>query len=202
MDHFTRGFTENNENSVEFVFLNKIRDTISHVEKFKHSDHAILAFPLYTDAMPGIVKVFIEALSPLFGNKGNPGLGFVIQSGFPEPVHSRYVARYMEKMAKRLGCPNTGTVIRGGVEGIQAQPAWMTKRLFSSFYRLGVDYARNGSFNKKIIQELAPWERMSFARKLFYYFLGFTGLANMYWNMNLKKNNAFENRFARPYKDH
>jgi NAD(P)H-dependent FMN reductase len=201
MQQFTNGFTENNDNNFEIAYLNKIRETDRLVEFFKQADQAILAFPLYTDAMPGIVKHFIEALEPLCGRKENPGLGFVIQSGFPEPIHSRYVARYMEKLTKRLGCPHTGTVIRGGVEGIQVQPPWMTKKLLRSFYRLGSDYAASGRFNGKIIRKLAPRQQLSAGRRLFFRFLGIIGVANMYWNMKLKENRSFEKRFAQPYKD-
>ena len=200
MEHFSRGFTENAGNTVETVYLNRTGETEGHVELFKQAEHAILAFPLYTDAMPGIVKHFIEAIAPAAGSKNNPGIGFVIQSGFPEPSHSRYVGRYMEKLAKRLDCPHTGTVIRGGVEGIQVQPPWMTRKFFRYFYDLGKEHASSGRFNEKIIRELAPRERMSFARRVFFRFLVFTGLANMFWNMKLKENNAFEKRFAHPFK--
>lgn len=201
MQELGRGFTRHNDNTVEMVYLNKIKATDQMVTLFKQAHHAILAFPLYTDAMPGIVKHFIEALAPLCGRQDNPSLGFVIQSGFPEPIHSRYVARYMEKLALRLGCTHTGTVIRGGVEGIQVQPPWMTRKLFRSFYRLGVDYAAGGRFNRKIIRQLAPRQRLSAGRRLLFRLMNITGVANMYWNMKLKKNESFDRRFARPFID-
>jgi hypothetical protein len=200
MGRFIKGFTWRNRNTVENLFLKRIAETEAMVEHFKKADHAILAFPLYTDAMPGIVKQFIEALGPLCGGKENPGLGFVVQSGFPEPIHSRYVVRYMQKLAGRLDCPHTGTVIRGGVEGIQAQPGWMTRKLFRYFFQLGKDYASSGCFNSHIIKKLAPRERLSPARRFIFSILGTLGVTNMYWNMKLKENNSFENRFARPFK--
>jgi hypothetical protein len=158
-------------------------------------------FPLYTDAMPGVVKQFIEALEPMCGRTDNPSLGFIIQSGFPEPVHSRFVARYMEELAKRLGCLHAGTVIRGGVEGIRVQPPWMTKRLYRAFFDLGDAYAETGRFDEKIIRTLAPRERLSAGRKLFFRILMTIGISNMYWNRMLKKHNAFEKRFAHPFKN-
>jgi len=54
--------------------------------------------------MPGIVKVFIESLEPLCSREGNPDVGFIVQSGFPEAIHSRYVEKYLEKPSLRLGC--------------------------------------------------------------------------------------------------
>ena len=199
MQEFAWGFTENNDNIVETAYLYRIKETDQMVALFEEADHAVLAFPLYTDAMPGIVKHFIEALAPLCGREDNPTLGFVIQSGFPEPIHSRYVARYMEKLALRLGCAHTGTVIRGGVEGIQVQPPWMTRKLFRSFYRLGADYAADGIFNREIIRQLAPRPRLSAGRKFLFRLMNLTGLANMFWNMKLKENKSFDRRFARPF---
>jgi len=149
--------------------------------------------------MPGVVKHFIEALAPLVGQESNPRLGFVIQSGFPEPIHSRYVAKYLDKFAARLGCRHTGTVIRGGVEGIQVMPPRMTKKLFNKFFQLGTEYASTGRFDLEIIEKLAPRDYLSRGRRLLMRFFQFTGLANFYWNAELKKNQAYKERFARPY---
>ena len=89
------------------------------VQAFAGAECVLLGFPLYTDAMPGMVKHFIEALEPLAGRKDNPSLGFLVQSGFPEGLHSRYVERYLEKLAERLGCPYLGTIVKGNGEGVR-----------------------------------------------------------------------------------
>jgi hypothetical protein len=107
----------------------------------------------------------------------------------------------MEKLAKRLGCRHIGTVIRGGVEGIRIQPGWMTKKTTQSFRELGVGYVKTGRFDEEIIRKLAPWERLSVSRRLFFRGLNTLGLSNMYWNMMLKKHDAYEKRFAHPFKD-
>jgi len=49
----------------------------------------------------------------------NPSLGFLVQSGFPEGLHSRYVERYLESWQKRLGCPYLGTIVKGQREGVR-----------------------------------------------------------------------------------
>jgi NAD(P)H-dependent FMN reductase len=201
MEHFLKAFLSVEGTSSEIIYLNRVKETEKNVQAFESADHIILIFPLYTDAMPGIVKHFIEALEPICGRGDNPTLGFIIQSGFPEPIHSRYVARYMEKLTRRLGCRHSGTVIRGGVEGIRTQPPWMAKRLFKAFFDLGREYARTGRFDEKIIRTLAPRERLSAGRKLFFRFLNIIGVSNMYWNIMLKKHNAYERRFAHPFKD-
>jgi len=208
LDHFTRGFTEiahtgeNGEtipNKIDLAYLAKVRDMEEYVEMFREAERVLLAFPLYTDAMPGIVKHFIESLEPLCGMKNNPEIGFIVQSGFPEPAHSRYVEKYLEKLAARLHCKYLGTVVKGGVEGIQVQPPGMTKKLFDSFYRLGLEFGKTGAFDDGILRSLAPRERLSGFVRFVLTILSPTGLPNFYWNRQLKKNNAFDKRFARPY---
>jgi len=201
LEHFLEGLNSGGGHTIETFYLNRTKETEKHVDAFHRAEHVIWIFPLYTDAMPGVVKRFIEALEPLCGRDENPSLGFIVQSGFPEPVHSRYLARYLEKLTKRLGCRHTGTVIRGGVEGIRVQPTWMTKKLFKYIVDLGKEYAKTGLFDKDIVHKLAPRERMSLGQMLFFRFANVLGLTNFYWNMQLKKHNAYENRFAHPYKD-
>ncbi|MCX6582455.1 MAG: NAD(P)H-dependent oxidoreductase [Candidatus Aminicenantes bacterium] len=205
MDHFCKGFNaaaevnavENNlkVNVAYLVHTDKMEELL---ELFEEADKVILAFPLYTDCVPGIVKYFIEQLEPLCGRENNPDMGFVVQSGFPEAVHSRAVEKFLEKLTRRLGCKYLGTVIKGGVEGIQVQPPRMTRELFDSFYRLGVHFGKTGAFDETIIRELAKWERLPGWRLVLYKFAAFTGIANFYWNSQLKKNNAYAESFAKP----
>jgi len=201
MEYFLKGFHSIEGCASEIFYLNRVKETDENVVAFRNAEHVIMIFPLYTDAMPGIVKHFIEALEDSSSEEENPSLGFIIQSGFPEPIHSKYVARYMEKFANRLGCRFSGTVIRGGAEGIRVMPPRMTKKLFQLFNDLGRQYATTGRFDEKIARKLAPWNRLSAGRKLFMQLFRLMGLSNFYWNMMLKKHNAYSKRFAHPYKD-
>lgn len=200
MDHFTSGFTRTPGNEVEVRHLQRPDDRAAARESFAAVDAVILAFPLYTDAMPGIVKAFIEDLADRAGRADNPVLGFVIQSGFPETNHSRLVERYCRRLADRLGSRCAGAAIKGGVEGIQIMPPWMTRKLFTAFRDLGRGFAVTGTFDEGICRALAgrsdhypAWKLAGFKvwKKL--------GLTNFYWNGQLKKNGAWERRFDRPY---
>lgn len=201
MEYFLKGFHSLETNRSELIYLNRVKETDKNTAAFRNAEHVIMIFPLYTDAMPGIVKHFIEALENTPAGEKNPSLGFIIQSGFPEPVHSRYVARYMEKFAKRMGGRFSGTVIRGGAEGIRVMPSWMTKKLFQLFIDLGRQYALTGRFDEKIAHKLAPRAHLSAGQKLFMNVSRMTGLSNFYWNSMLKKHSAYAKRFAHPYKD-
>lgn len=195
LDSFINGFMATEGNTHELVYLNCVKDGDKFVNSFRGAEQILLAFPLYTDAMPAMVKTFIESLEPLCGREGNPGIGFVVQGGFFESVHSRYVERYLEKLASRLGCRYMGTVIKGGCEGMGARPSWMTKKLFRSFYELGKAFGETGEFDEQIVRKLAQPVRMSKFKLL----LVRIGLLNFYWNSMLKKNNAFAKRFDKPY---
>ena len=194
LEHFINGFMTTDGNTYELAYLNHLKDRDNFIKLFEEAEQILLAFPLYTDAMPAMVKTFIESLEPLCGREGNPDIGFIVQSGFPEAIHSRYVERYLEKLAVRLGCSYKGTVIRGGVEGIQSLPAWMNRKLFKSFYELGKTFGKTEEFDEQIVLKLAQPERLT---KFQFWVLKLFG--NLYWNRMLKKNNAFEKRFAKPY---
>ena len=199
MEHFLKGFSETEGNNHEVYYLSRVKEEDQFKQAFSQAECVLLAFPLYTDSMPGVVKCFIEALEPFVGRKRNPALGFIVQSGFPEAVHSRMVERYNEKLASRLGCAYLGTIVKGGVEGIQVQPPQMTAKLFTRFYELGRVFGRDGSLDKSLIEQLAKPERLSPIVLLLLQLLGPTGLLNFHWNRQLKKNGAYSRRFAAPY---
>jgi NAD(P)H-dependent FMN reductase len=199
LDHFLRGFGETPGNTVQVLYLNHIHNQAGFLEAYAGADVVLLAFPLYTDGMPGMVKLFIETLRPLRGKANAPAIAFLVQSGFMEPAHSRYVERYLEKLAARLGCRYLGTMVKGGVEGIQAQPENMTHKLFEAFYSLGKTFGETGQLDDAQVRALAGWEHLPGWLKILFALLAPTGLTNFYWNGQLKQNGAYANRFARPY---
>jgi len=95
------GYTADGKRTTELHHLAYRMERPDHLEAFANAEAVLLGFPLYTDAMPGIVKSFIEALAPFCGRKNNPPLGFLVQSGFPESAHSRHLERYLEKLTAR-----------------------------------------------------------------------------------------------------
>ncbi len=168
-------------------------------EAFAASEAVIIGFPLYTDAMPGIVKAFIEALEPLRGCSNNPALGFLVQSGFPEATHIRHIERYLAKLAPRLGCPYLGTLVKGGGEGIRLMPEKSNRKLFALLNVLGRGLAESGQFDAALVKKLAGQERYpAYVVPLVRLILKLP-IVNMYWNQELKKNGVYEQRFARPF---
>jgi multimeric flavodoxin WrbA len=216
---FMEGFVSLPGNTCETVLLVHRKQNDEFVRLFREAEHILLAFPLYFDAMPSSVKEFIESLEPLCGRPGNPTLGCIVQSGFPEALHSQPVAAYLEKLALRLGCPYKGTVIKGGAEGIRVPPLqenWLqkgivavgkatnlgrvghlfdTKKMCRRFFELGRIYAQSGEFDQELVKKLAQPEKLN----RFGLWVVQASIHGLYWNPVLKKNGAYPLRFARPF---
>jgi multimeric flavodoxin WrbA len=197
LDHFLAGFEATPGNSYELHYLNRLKDTERFVQAFAEAETVILAHPLYTDAMPAMVKAFIEELEPLSGKEGNPTLGFIVQSGFVEAAHSRYVERYWEKFSRRLGSRYLGTIIKGGCEPLHRDGKQFQKVL-KGFYELGKAFGETGQFNEKMVEELAEPEKIPTLMRLIVQLVWKIN-GNRYWDDWLKENKAYERSFARPY---
>ena len=215
LDQFLKGFTSLPGKSYEVVHLNHIKQAGSFVEAYARAECVLLGFPLYTDGMPGIVKAFIEQLEPFQTRKVSnqtlrvfetlrvysppPPIGFFVQSGFPEAAHSRHVEHYLEKLARRLGSPYLGTIVKGGCEGIRLMPPNMTARLFESFYQIGRVFGETGRFDPTLLHNLAKPERYSPLLAPVFKIFARLPVASFYWDGMLKENGAYERRFAHPY---
>jgi hypothetical protein len=199
LDQFLSGFEATPGNSYELHYLNRIRDTEDFVQAFGEAETVLLAHPLYTDAMPAIVKHFIEQLEPNVGRESNPTLGFIVQSGFVAATHSRYVERYWVKFSRRMGSRYLGTIIKGGCEPLHRGEKQFQKVL-KGFYALGQDFGETGQFDQKMVAELAEPEKIPTMMRLIVQLIWkITG--NGYWDDWLKENDAYERSFARPYVD-
>lgn len=197
LHEFLNGYYDNTTHNCTIHYLAETKKIQSQIEYFEKADTVLIIFPLYTDAMPGQVKFFFEALAPI-DSKGK-NVGFIVQSGFPEAHHSVYIERYLEKLAKRKEWNYIGTVIKGGVEGIQIMPPSMTKKLYHQFEELGKFFANTGKFQPHIVAQLRTPYKLNAQRKITFRLMKWAGFTNFYWNKKLKENGAYNKRFAKPY---
>ncbi len=153
IEHFLEGIHVVSSEEIPVYFLANAAKMEEHVKEFEMADTIIIVFPLYCDSMPGLVKEFFERISLLKKNQGKR-VGFIVQSGFPEAIHSIFVEQYLIKFAHRMGFVYIGTVIKGGVEGIQIMPPMMTRKLFEGFKKLGEHFANSGEFSHEVITSL------------------------------------------------
>ena len=196
INQFLKGFPSRSDIALSYLVGTENRKKA--LADFVVSDTVLIIFPLYTDCMPGIVKEFFETMVGVENSKQKK-VGFIVQSGFPESIHSVALERYLEKLTKRLGHVYLGTVIKGGVEGIKIMPPNMTKKLFGQFEKLGSCFAEFNNFDPQIMKQLRKPYKFSASRVFFFKLISKTGLTNFYWDMHLKKNNVFEKRFEKPF---
>jgi hypothetical protein len=181
------------------LHLAKRSDFECAVAEFANAETVLLGMPLYTDSMPGLVAEFIEALASLVGREGNPRVAFLVQSGFSEALHSRGLERYLAKLARRLGSPYAGTIVKGSGESLQVMPDESLGKVFGRLRTLGEQLACEGYFNPETLAQVAGTERlspmiaatMSLAFKI--------PVTQFYWNSQLRKNGAWGKRFDAPY---
>jgi hypothetical protein len=187
----------------EALHLARKADFDRAVAAFAEAEVVLLGLPLYTDSMPALVKAYIEALAPrvAVAQSGgvNPTLAFLVQSGFPEALHSRPLERYLEKLARRLGSPYAGTIVRGGGESLQMMPEEANKKLWSRLRVLGEQLARDGRFGEVELKAVTGIERFSALTAALLALAVKLPIVQFYWNSQLKKNGAWQRRFAVPY---
>jgi len=61
-------------------------------------------------------------------------------------------------------------------------------------------FRNNQSLDPQLLTKLAGIRKPSKFRQLMFTTLSKTGVTNLYWNNQLKKNNVYQDRFATPYK--
>lgn len=195
LEELRKGF----QKPTQVFHLQRTKDSEEQVRAFAEAECIWLGFPLYTDGMPGTVKYFIEALQALVVRGKNPPIGFLVQSGFKEAAHSRYVERYLQKLAAHLGSPYLGTIVKGGAEGLHVMPPQANQKLFARLQALGAKLANEGHLDEKILRQIASPEHIPAALvPVVSIGLRFS-VAGFYFNSMMKKNGVFERRFEQPF---
>ena len=195
---FAKGFfgTESfPEEQFREFFLASSEDFEKAFRAFPEESTVLLAFPIYTDAMPGLVKKFIESLKPYKGACATTRVIFLIQTGFPEETHTRPMRDYLLKLARRMETPCPGVIRMGGGEGTRNQAkSRRGKKILHQYEELGRIYAERGELDQKILASFTGPSRISpFLIRLI------LPLANyFFWDRQLKRNGAYPKRFHRP----
>jgi NAD(P)H-dependent FMN reductase len=172
----------------------------AHLQSFLDADEVVFAFPLYTDSMPGLVKAFLEvvALADRTRLQGKR-VAFIIQSGFPEGIHTEALGAYLARLCERLGFVHLGTLRKGGIEGIRMMPPKQVAKIQACFVQAGRDLGVRGGFAPDMIRTMAEPRTFGWKARGLIRLLGAIGLINHYWNHMLKKHGAYDRRFDAPY---
>jgi hypothetical protein len=194
------GWAQGGGAPAETCHLAKPADFERALAAFGQAGTVLLGMPLYTDAMPALVLAFIEAAAPRVAAAGaRPRLAFLVHSGFPEARHMRPLERYLEKLARRLGCAYAGTIVRGSGEALQAMPDRASQRLWRRLRTLGEQLARDGRFAPEALRAVAGPERLPRLAAALLALAFRLPVTQFYWNRQLKQNGAWPRRFATPH---
>lgn len=156
----------------------------------------LLFMPLYVHAMPGIVMKLFEAMKP--ANAGQK-IGVVVQAGFIEGAQARFLLRYLNAFAKRMGFENLGIVTKGDAAGTMFMPDFMNKRLFKLLQKLGAFYAEQGRFDQKTAEKLAGDYEISARQAKTYELMNRIGVSHAFWHKSWKENGVMEQGLDRPF---
>ncbi|MDP3386334.1 MAG: NAD(P)H-dependent oxidoreductase [Eubacteriales bacterium] len=194
---FIQQFIKGAGTSYEVCYLAK-EDSQQLAEYMKQFDTIIVAMPLYIHAMPGIVMKLIGCMEP--ATDAGKSMGFIVQFGFMESAHSKYLEKYLSSLARHLNYNYLGTVVRGGSSGTSMMPDKMNKKLFKQMQILGEHFEKEGSFNIEIMNEMAKLIELSKGKSRVFQFLSKIGIGDsIFWNQMLKKNNAMDKVFDKPF---
>ena len=198
-DSFVKGFAASSNEEFDIFYLSTTEKFSEYKKIFCEADMILFVFPLYIDAMPGIVKLFFETLEDT--NAENKKIGFIVHSGFPESVHSIYLEKYLERFVDIINGEYIGTVIKGGTGSLVSTPEKGKNKVLSQFYELGYNFGVTNKFDEKISKKLAEPIKFSNFMMLILKFLNLIGIFSIYWNKTLKTNKVYEKRFDSPYSD-
>ena len=179
-------------------FLTKTSTQSQAAAQIENDSTLLVLFPLYTDAMPAITKLFFERLDNMEKKPNGVKVYFVVQSGFSGANHSRYVEKYLIYLADLLGFEYMGTAIKPSGEGLRSMPKMMIRKTRKQFIALGTDVQEGRRYNKTVLKKLAKYEKPGALLK---FVVGRTKLSEKFMGGQLKQNGAFENRFDMPYVD-
>lgn len=186
------------------VELRRTRDHAHVCEMLARADGVVLAYPLYTDSMPGIVVAFLETLATdeavvdAVRSRETPIL-FLVHSGFPEGIHTKHLEVVHRRVCERLGLRHLGTVRKPGSEGVRFMPPFMLRPVARTLGRVGEALTAGEDVAVARPERLVAFERFGLLRRAMVRLGMALGTINVYWYSMLRSHDAWERRFDAPY---
>jgi len=181
------------------VLIKLIKKFPEYLNDLKNYEKIVFIYPLYVDGMPGIVKEFLEFIEDNKSIIKNKDLLFIVHCGFSEAVHLRIVERYHSILADIYELKSINTILTPGSEAIRIISKKMNNKRMTGLVHLAGCFRRGEKLSKTILKTLAGDETISKKKRLLFKILSALGLTNIYWNNQLKRNNAYSKRFDKPY---
>nr|WP_321355175.1 NAD(P)H-dependent oxidoreductase [uncultured Draconibacterium sp.] len=196
LNYFQDGFLNSRGEIKSVDYLIQEKHLESQVQRFKEAESILLAFPLYVDSVPGVVKQFIEAI----GNFDGTGIRiyYFVHSGFPEAIHSEGLVRYLELLTKRWKMEYGRMILKPGTEQMRMRPEKKNRKLFRDFEKLGRHLAASGELEPKILNKFKePYVYSKSALPVIRLLIKF-GVIDSLWKKVLKENHVLDRSFDTP----
>ena len=87
-----------------------------------------------------------------------------------------------------------GSIVKGGCEGLDAQPAFLTDKYYEYFYRIGIEFGKTGVMDEVLLQKLARPEHL--LPEHMAQIIPFVN--SVIWDAQLEKNGVLDKSFDRP----
>lgn len=193
----SKWFLDGYKDHAQTHYIGHIKNQDKGLIAYQEASEILFIFPLYVDGMPGQVKTFFEELAAL--GPSPKKVTYIIHSGFSEGIQNRALEKYLIAFTKRMGYDHGGVIILPGSEGFRLMPDKMTRKKKDLVMSLAAAFSNNQVYDQGLLKALAKREKMKTLDLLLYRFMQVVGLANLYWNSQLKKHGAFDKRYDKPY---
>lgn len=94
-----------------------------------------------------------------------------------------------------------GTAIKGGVEGLKMFPSKQQEKRMEIFRKLLDRLLKDGKMEPSFLAEFEKPVMLSKSKVLLFQLFSKIGIANFYWDKQLKENGVFDRRFDCPYRE-
>jgi multimeric flavodoxin WrbA len=196
---FSEGFAEAGGVKPEIHYLRRTGEQDALLAAFHAADTVIIAFPLYTDSMPALVLRFFETLCAAEPDVKGKKLGFIVQSGFFEGIHTAALEPYLNKLSTRLGTDYLGCIRMGNGESIKHRPEKANRKIRSAYRLLGSHLYTKGGFHEETVERLKKPHTIPGPAVVVLRVMKTLGFFNGFWDKQLKAAGAYQARFDRPY---
>lgn len=92
-----------------------------------------------------------------------------------------------------------GTAIKGSGEGLHLQPQKARAKILAPFVELIKSIFDDGYMSEQSLEKLAGSAYLSKSMLFLFKLLAPTGVIQIYWDQQLKQNNAYKHRNDRPF---
>ena len=148
-------------------FTHKLYSLSNHAEwdeareAFMTNDNIIIAVPLFVECLPSLL---LEFLSTLPTERKQPAkLSFILHGGFDEGHQLRLGEKFLQSLPAQLGCTCGGILVKGGSFMLcnreNSYIKKMTDKILASYAKMGLSFARNGTFSTPEAQKFTGFEK-------------------------------------------